>query len=125
MMDSGVDVFTAIAGGASRGMFRTAIERGAYIVSYNTNEYSLAPGLVAGCGIMEQKKLVMEILSKALAGEIQYGISETVGIKEGYIGFISDDPSYVENLPADIRRKFEGFLDDLKAGRINYTIPSL
>ncbi|MDR1869781.1 MAG: BMP family ABC transporter substrate-binding protein [Treponema sp.] len=125
MMDSGVDVFTSIAGGAARGMIKTAQERGAYIVSYNTNEYGLAPGLVVGCGIMEQKKLITEILSDALEGKIQYGVSETVGVKEGYLSFITDDPGYLNNLPADIREKFEIFLDDLRAGRISYTVPPL
>jgi simple sugar transport system substrate-binding protein len=125
MMDSGVDVFTSIAGGASRGMIKTAIERGAYVVSFNTNEYQLAPGLVVGCGIMEQKKLVMEILEKALLNEIQYGVSQTVGIKDGYLGFVKDDPAYAENLPAGIRQKFESFLDDLAAGKISYAVPSL
>jgi len=125
MMDSGVDVFTAIAGGAARGMIKTAAERGAYVVSYNTNEYQLASGYVVGCGIMEVKKLVLEILSDVLEDKIQYGISETVGVKEGYINFIFDDPSYTNNLPADIRLKFEQFMEDLRAGRINYTIPPL
>jgi len=124
MMDSGVDVFTAIAGGAARGMLKTAAERGAYIVSYNTNEYQLASGFVIGCGIMEQKKLVMEILDDVLKGEMQYGISQTVGVKEGYLGFIFDDPGYYI-LPEDIRQKFERFFDDLRAGRIAYIIPPL
>ena len=125
MMDSGVDVFTSIAGGAAYGMIKTAVERGAYIVSYNTNEYSLAEGLVAGCGIMEQKKLIMEILSDVMAGRMQYGISQSIGIMEGYLGFIADDPAYRANLPASIREKFEAFLDDLRSGRIEYTVPSL
>ena len=125
MMDMGVDVFTSIAGGASRGMIKTAADRGAYIVSYNINEYNLAQGLVVGCGIMEQKKLVMEILSDALEGKIEYGISQTVGLKEGYLGFILDDPGYINSLPQDIRVKFEAFLDDLGAGRIDYAVPSL
>jgi simple sugar transport system substrate-binding protein len=124
-MDAGVDVFTSIAGGAARGVIRTAIDRGAYVVSYNNNEYQIAPGLIVGCGIMEQKKLVTEVLGKVLAGEIKYGISETVGIKEGYIGFILDDPAYEKYLPEEIRGKFESFLDDLKAGRIDYKVPPL
>jgi len=125
MIDSGVDVFTSIAGGAARGMIKTATERGAYVVSYNTNEYSLSPGFIVGCGTMEVKKLVLEILADVLSGEIEYGISETVGVKEGYINFIFDDPLYLDSLPADIRLKFETFMDDLRSGRIDYTIPPL
>ena len=125
MMDSGVDVFTAIAGGAARGMIKTASERGAYVVSYNANEYQLASGFVVGCGIMEVKKLVLEILANVLEGKIQYGVSETVGVKEGYINFIFDDPGYRDSLPADIRQRFETFMDDLRSGRISYTIPPL
>ncbi len=125
MMDSGVTVFTAIAGGAAQGMVKTASDRGAYIVWYNTNVYNLAPGVVVGCGIMEQKKLVKEILAKAQAGDIQYGVSEMLGVKEGYISFDTKDPMYIQSLPENIRAKFENFLDDLKAGRINYTVPKL
>jgi simple sugar transport system substrate-binding protein len=125
MMDFGVDVFTAIAGGAARGMIRTAAERGAYVVSYNTNEYRLADGIVVGCGTIEVKKLVTEILSEVLEGEMRYGISQTVGVKEGYINFIFDDPGYRDSLPADIRQKFELFMDDLRSGRVSYTVPPL
>jgi len=125
MMDAGVDVFTAIAGGAAQGLIKTAIERGAYVVWYNTNIYSQAPGVVAGCGIMEQKKLAIEILQDVLAGKVTYGVADTLGIKEGYLNFITDDPVYQNTLPANIRQRFELFLDDLRAGRINYTIPPL
>ncbi|MDR0302880.1 MAG: BMP family ABC transporter substrate-binding protein [Treponema sp.] len=109
MIDSGVDVFTAIAGGAAQGMIKTASEKNKYIVSYNTNEYKLADGLVLGCGMMEQKKLVMEILQDALNDKIEYGIAQTVGVKEGYLRFIFEDPSYQNNLPGDIRERFEKF----------------
>jgi len=125
MIDSGVDVFTAIAGGAAQGMIKTASGKKKYVVSYNTNEYSLADGLVLGCGIMEQKKLVMEILKDALEGKIQYGKAQIVGVKEGYLGFIFDDPAYEKNLPEGIRKKFEKFYNDLREGKINYTIPPL
>jgi simple sugar transport system substrate-binding protein len=125
MMDSGVDVFTAIAGGAAQGLIKTAVERGAYVVWYNANIYGQAPGVVAGCGIMEQKKLVIEILGDVLAGRITYGAADTLGVKEGYLNFITDDPGYQNTLPANIRRRFELFLDDLRSGRINYTVPQL
>jgi len=109
MMSSGVDVFTAIAGGAAQGLIKTAAEKGAYIVWYNTNAYRLAPGYIIGCGVMEQKKLVMEILENVIEGKMEYGISDTIGIKEGYLGFIFDDPSY-QNLPQNIRDSVSRFM---------------
>ena len=111
MMEAGVDVFTSIAGGAAQGLVKTAMDKKAYIVWYNTNAYKMAPGFIVGCGIMEQKKLIKEILENVLADKIQYGISETIGVKEGYLNFIYDDPEY-KNLPADIREKFEKFMKD-------------
>jgi len=125
MMDNGVDVFTSIAGGAAQGMIRTALDRGAYVVCYNDNEYQQAPGFIVGCGIMEQKKLVMEILELALEGKIQYGVPKTVGAKEGYLGFIADDPGYMDSLPADIREKFDLFFNNIRSGTVSYTVPPL
>ena len=125
MVNAGVDVFSSIAGGASQGLIRTIKERGAYMVSFNINEYSQAPGYIVGCGIMRQKKLVKEILGNVLAGKIIYGTTKTVGVKEGYLDFISDDSGYINYVPAEIRRQFESFMDDLRAGRIKYTIPNL
>jgi simple sugar transport system substrate-binding protein len=125
MISSGVDVFAVIAGGAAQGLFRTAEERGAYVVHHNTNEYASAPGFILGCGIMEQKKLVEEILAGVLAGETEYGTARTVGAADGYLGFITDDPHYAEYVPRDIRVKFDAFFEDIKAGRMNYTMPPL
>ncbi|GHT55653.1 BMP family ABC transporter substrate-binding protein [Spirochaetia bacterium] len=125
MISSGVDVFASIAGGAAQGMIKTAQEQGAYVVFHNTNEYAAAPGVIVGCGLMEQKKLVEEILTAVLAGKIQYGTSKTVGAVEGYLSFIADDPGYTNYLPQDIRTKFNAFFADVKAGRIKYTLPPL
>jgi simple sugar transport system substrate-binding protein len=125
MIGAGVDVFAVIAGGAARGLIKTAAERGAYIVYHNTNEYSAAPGVILGCGLMEQKKLAEEILADVLAGKIQYGASRTVGAADGYLDFITGDPGYAEYVPPEIQAKFNSFLADIKAGRINYTLPPL
>ena len=113
MIDAGADVFTAIAGGAAQGLIKTITERNAYALWYNINAYNMAPGLMAGCGIMEQKKLVMEILNDVLNGNMEYGISKTIGVKEGYLGFIFDDPAYQSVLPSNIREKFEEFYNNL------------
>ncbi|MCL2266676.1 MAG: BMP family ABC transporter substrate-binding protein [Treponema sp.] len=113
MMNSGVDVFTSIAGGAAQGLLKTASERNAYVVWYNINAYDMAPGIIAGCGVMEQKKLIMEILDDVIAEKIQYGVSQVMGVKEGYLRFIFDDPAYY-NLPADIRQKLETFIANMQ-----------
>ena len=124
MKAAGVDVFASIAGGAAQGLFKVAKEQGAYIVFHNTNEYQAAPGLVVGCGSMEQKKLVKEVLADVMAGKVQYGTATTVGAKEGYLGFLANE-SYTQNLPQDIRTKFDAFMNDIRAGKVAYTVPAL
>jgi simple sugar transport system substrate-binding protein len=125
MINAGADVFAVIAGGAAQGLIKAAKERNAYIVYHNTNEYAAAPGVILGCGLMEQKKLVEEILADILAGNIRYGTTRTVGAADGYLSFIGDDPGYTEYVPQDIQTKFNAFLAEIKAGRINYTLPPL
>jgi simple sugar transport system substrate-binding protein len=125
MINAGAGVFSSIAGGAAQGLIRAIKERNAYAVSFNTNEYDQAPGLIIGCGIMQQKKLVKEILAHVLAGKIQYGTTRTVGVKEGYLDFIFDDSGYRDYLPAELQNQFSAFMDDLRAGRVNYTAPPL
>ncbi|MDR0494683.1 MAG: BMP family ABC transporter substrate-binding protein [Treponema sp.] len=125
MINAGADVFSSIAGGAAQGLVRAIKERNAYAVSFNASEYDQAPGLIIGCGIMQQKKLVKEILADVLAGRIQYGNTRTVGVKEGYLDFIFDDPGYRDYLPVELQNQFNAFMGDLRAGRINYTVPPL
>jgi simple sugar transport system substrate-binding protein len=125
MIGAGADVFASIAGGAAQGMIRAAGEQGAYVVFHNTNEYAAAPGVIVGCGLMKQKKLVEEILAGVLEGTIRYGVSHTVGVREGYLDFIANDPGYYEYIPADIQERFKTLMDDIRAGRIPLAVPSL
>ncbi|HLW22360.1 MAG TPA: BMP family ABC transporter substrate-binding protein [Sphaerochaetaceae bacterium] len=125
MRSGGVDVFAAIAGGAAQGLFKVAQEQGAYIVYHNTNEYRAAEGFVVGSGSMEQKKLVKEVLADVLADTVDYGTASIVGLQEGYLDFFSDDPAYERYVPEDIRDRFASFMDDLRSGAIDYTLPPL
>jgi simple sugar transport system substrate-binding protein len=125
MINTGCDVFTSIAGGAAQGLIRTIKEQKAYAVNFNTNDYNLAPGLIVGCGIMRQKELTKEILVEVLAGKVQYGTGRTVGVKEGYLDFIFDDPGYRDCVPVQIKVPFERFMNDFRAGRVAYTVPPL
>jgi simple sugar transport system substrate-binding protein len=125
MIDADVDVFASIAGGASQGLFKTAQEKGAYIVFHNTDVYESAPGYVLGCGVMEQKKLVKEILADYLSDQIDFGSAQAVGVQNGYLGFLSDHEAYKTYVPEDIRSEFDAFFEELKSGNIEYTVPAL
>jgi hypothetical protein len=72
---------------------------------------------------MEQKKLVLEILSDAIDSKIQYGTGRTVGVQDGYLGFIFEDPGYHDYLPVEIQEKFGTFMDELRIGHVPYQIP--
>ena len=125
MINAEVDVFAVIAGGAAQGLFMTAREQGAYVVFHNTNEYETAPGVIVGCGLIQTKRLVEELLAATLAGTVEFGSSKTVGYADGFLDFIADDPGYLNYLPQDIQDRFNAFLADLKAGNISYTLPPL
>ena len=125
MINAGVDVFTSIAGGATQGLIHAIRDRGAYAVFFNTNEYHQAPGLVVGSGIIKQRELTQEILASFLEGTIPFGTTRTIGVREGYIDFIFDDPHFREHVPAGIQERFAAFIDDFRAGRIEFTVPPL
>ncbi|MDR2543899.1 MAG: BMP family ABC transporter substrate-binding protein [Treponema sp.] len=113
MINAGVDVFTVNAGGASQGLIRTAIDRGVYMVWFNSEAYHLAPGFIVGCGLVEQERLTIEVLNDVVAGKVEYGKADVLGIKEGYIRFLSDHAGYLDFIPTNIQEKFEEFLDNL------------
>ncbi len=125
MMDAGVDVFAVIAGGAGQGVIEAARDRGAYVVFHNTNVYAMAPGVIIGCGSMEQEKLTLEVLEAALLGEIEWGTSYVVDAANGYLDFYDQDPGYVNYVPASIRAEFDAFMDDIRKGAVPFVTPKM
>jgi len=125
MINSGVDVLSAIAGGAEQGVVQAIREKNVYAVFFNTNRYADAPGLVVGSGTVLQKELTMEILANFVDGSLDFGAARTVGVPEGYVDFIFDDPGFQEHVPADIRERFSLFMEDFRTGRIEFTVPPL
>jgi simple sugar transport system substrate-binding protein len=117
MLAAGVDVFISDAGGAAQGIIKTLQSEGGYMLYTNDNAYSLAPGVILGCGLVQSKKLTEEILEEALAGKIEWGKATTVGVEDGYLDFVSDDPAYTKYVPEDIRNKMAAFMQDMKAGK--------
>ena len=100
---SGTDVILPIAGGAAQGVIAAAQKLGFYIAWFDDNGYSKAPGYVISSTTMAQDKMSYEMTMKYLDKSIKFGTSETVGIKEGYIAFVEDDPVYISSVAEDVR----------------------
>jgi simple sugar transport system substrate-binding protein len=125
MIDSGVDVILAIAGGANQGVIKAAQERGKYVLYPDSNEFKLGPGTIVGCAILNQERLVYETLKKALAGTLAFGTADIVNAKGGYVDFVEDDPLYINNVPADVRSKMSAVVKQVKSGQIKLDVPPL
>ncbi|HAJ33711.1 MAG TPA: BMP family ABC transporter substrate-binding protein [Candidatus Atribacteria bacterium] len=125
MMDAGVDVIAAVAGGANQGTISAAKERGRYVVYFDSNEYKLAPGTIIGCGVLNQKRAVYERVKLAIEGKLIFGIAEIVGFKDGYIDFADKDPDYINNIPEDIRKEMNIVIKKMRSGELSFEVPEL
>ncbi|NCD04874.1 MAG: BMP family ABC transporter substrate-binding protein [Spirochaetia bacterium] len=118
IINNGSDVIATISGSASIGVINSAKENNAYIVFHNDNIYNQAPGVVLGCGAMNQDKLALKILDDAYNNKINWGQAEVESIDSGFIDFYSEDPIFIDNLPQSIRLDFISWLNDFRNGII-------
>lgn len=125
MIDSGVDVIGVICGGAAPGVFEVCAERNKYVMYWDDNSYAKAPGVIAGCGALHQSKLVYEVVTDAINGKVKYGTGTKLNTKGGYVEFITDDPNYINTIPADLREKQQAVIDSIVSGSLILEIPKL
>ncbi|MCX7032266.1 MAG: BMP family ABC transporter substrate-binding protein [Spirochaetes bacterium] len=125
MMDAGVDVILSIAGGAGQGTIKAAQARGRYIVYFDSNVYSLAPGTIIGCATLDQERIVVETLKKALQGKLAFGKADVVNAKAGYVDFADKDPLYLNNVAADIVAKMADLMKKFRGGSLSLPVPQM
>lgn len=113
-----VDVILPISGGANQGVISAAQSLNFYITWFDNNGYSKAPGLVVSSMALEQKKLSKEMVLAYLENKLEFGKAETVGIKDGYITFVKDDPVYLKNVPETFIDKLSAVEQDIKDGKL-------
>lgn len=116
LYDEGVDVILPIAGGAGQGVIAAAQELGFYITWFDDNGFSQAPGLVISSTVMEQKRMAYEVTKDYLDGNAAFGTARTVGVREGYVQFVQDDPLYISTLPENDRARIDAVYEDIKEG---------
>jgi basic membrane lipoprotein Med (substrate-binding protein (PBP1-ABC) superfamily) len=125
MMDAGVDVVLAIAGGAGQGIIKAAQARGRYVVYFDSNAYAIAPGTIIGCATLAQERIVYEVLKKAVQGKLTFGKADVVDAKGGYVDFADQDPLYKNNVPADVAAKMADMMKKLRDGSLKLPMPQM
>jgi riboflavin transport system substrate-binding protein len=125
MIDAEVDVIGVVAGGAAAGVFEVAKLRNKYVMYWDDNAYAQAPGVIAGCGALKQAKLVYEVVTDALNGNVAYGTAQVLSAADGYIEFITDDPNYIAAVPENVREKQQAVIDAIVSGELVLEAPEL
>lgn len=118
VISKGVDVLLPICGGAAQGVISSAKNNGCYVTWFDNNGFDKAPGTIISSTVMEQKKMSKGITLEYLSGKTEWGTAKMVGMKEGFIDFVQDDPNYISTVPAEIREKMASLINDIKSGKI-------
>ena len=82
-------------------------------------------GVIAGCGELNQARLVYEVVTDAIKGKVEYGTGRTFGTADGYVEFVADDPDFINTVPEALRKKMEGLVDSIVRGSLVLEVPEL
>jgi simple sugar transport system substrate-binding protein len=118
MIRGGVAVILCVAGGANEGAVQAAAEGGAKVVWFDTNGYGVRPGLVVGSAVLHQDKAAYEKTFAYLRGELPLGEAELVGVAEGYVDFVEDDPLYIQTVSPAIRERQSALIRRIRNGEL-------
>ncbi len=119
MIAGGVDVVLPIAGGANQGVLKAAEDSSIYVLWYDSNGYGKAPGTVLGSTAILQEEAAYEKTREAIEGRIPFGEARIVGVEEGWIRFLNEDPLYREHVPEELRARQSELVEKMKSGEIS------
>ncbi|MFQ3547634.1 MAG: BMP family ABC transporter substrate-binding protein [Termitinemataceae bacterium] len=121
IIKEGARVILPIAGGANQGVVQTATELGARVVWFDINGYSIKRGVVVGSAILRQDKAAYEKTKLYLNGKLPFGSAELVGIADGYVDFVDDDPDYLAAVPETVRKLQSAVVSQFRSGALALT----
>ncbi len=125
MIGRGADVILTIAGGGNQGVIAAAKERGGYVLWFDSSGYDQEPGVVLGSSIIRLDTIAYERTLQAIDGDLSFGVSEVVGVREGYVDFDTEDSLYQRHVPTDIRAEIGKILERLRSGDLELEMPRL
>ena len=114
----GVDVILPICGGASQGVITSAVNNNYYITWFDNNGFDKAPGNIISSTIMKQQELSAIMTTEFLNSKTKWGSANMLGVKDGFVDFVQDDPLYVSTVPASIRTKMADIVDSIRDGSL-------
>ncbi len=125
MIGRGADVILTIAGGGNQGVIAAAKDRGAYVLWFDSSGYDQEPGVVLGSSIIRLDQIAYERTLQAIDGELSFGVSEIVGVREGYVDFDTEHSQYERHVPSDIRAEIDDLLERMRTGELELEMPRL
>ena len=51
-----------------------------------------------------------------LNGKTEWGTAKMLGVKDGFVDFVQDDPLYISTVPQNIRNQMAELVDAIKSG---------
>lgn len=122
LYDNGVDVILTIAGGAMQGVVTEARERGRYVIWFDTDGYTIAPGTIIGSTAISQERAAYEKTLQAIDGKLPFGEVEYGTVAEGWIHFVDENELFSQYVPETIAREMKKISQGLKTGKPNLPI---
>lgn len=116
MYATGSHAILAIAGGGGQGVIAAARDRDAAVIWYDTPGLDEAPGIVLGSTYIKLDEAAYERTLRAIEGELAYGEAEVLGVADGYVGFVEDDPLYERHVDEAVRTEMRRVLARMESG---------
>jgi simple sugar transport system substrate-binding protein len=114
----GAKVIFCIAGGANEGIVKAAEDAGAKVIWVDTNGYAIRPGVVIGSSVLHQDLAAYEKTKLFLEGKLPFGKAEMVGVREGFVDFVQDDPIYISSVSEAVREKQAAMIESIRSGTL-------
>lgn len=120
---SGVDVSFNVAGGTGLGLMDAAFEQDAYAIGVDSDQAMMfketdpdkADNIISSA-VKRIDQAILNAVKKHLAGELEYGTHDELGVAEGAVGLAKNE--YYETLPEDIKTKITEIEEKISNGEI-------
>lgn len=124
LYDSGISVIFVAAGSSGLGVIDAAVERGKYVIGVDSDQAAALEDsqpemakVIITSAIKNIPDIALNVVEKAMAGELTYGVKEYYGLAENAVGIV-DNVYYQELLSEEARATVE----DLRESVVNGTL---